>query len=255
MNSPLTNISSHHDRMKQTFADLLERFEGEEKGSAREELVQFLKREVVPHAVSEENVLYPEADEIVREHGRPTASMSVDHEWIENEIREIVDLLRDASGSGTGGELQARLGALYTVFSLHLDKEETVLVPLLEEHLDDSEKKNLMDRLSQDFQDRSRDASPEEVRNEKSSVPEENENIPELDVRDHPPAERHEKIFEQFENLEPGEAFILVNDHDPEPLYYQFEAEREGTFDWTYLQEGPEAWRVKISKTAPSASS
>jgi uncharacterized protein (DUF2249 family) len=46
-----------------------------------------------------------------------------------------------------------------------------------------------------------------------------------------------------------GEAFILVNDHDPKPLYYQFLHEREGFFIWEYLEEGPDQWRVRISET------
>ncbi|OYD06695.1 hypothetical protein CHM34_15370 [Paludifilum halophilum] len=40
----------------------------------------------------------------------------------------------------------------------------------------------------------------------------------------------------------------LVNDHDPKPLYYQFRAERTGSFEWEYLDQGPEVWRVAIRK-------
>ncbi len=71
-----------------------------------------------------------------------------------------------------------------------------------------------------------------------------------LDVRSVPPARRHTLIFETFEGLQPGEAFVLVNDHDPKPLYYQFQAERAGTFRWEYAEQGPEVWRVLIGKTA-----
>jgi uncharacterized protein (DUF2249 family) len=46
-----------------------------------------------------------------------------------------------------------------------------------------------------------------------------------LDVRAEPPARRHELIFDTYEQLEPGAGFVLVNDHDPKPLYYQFAAE------------------------------
>ena len=46
-------------------------------------------------------------------------------------------------------------------------------------------------------------------------------------------------------------AYVLVNDHDPKPLYYQFAAERAGTFTWQDLEEGPEAWRVEIGRVAP----
>lgn len=70
-----------------------------------------------------------------------------------------------------------------------------------------------------------------------------------LDIRPLPPAQRHPLIFQRFEALAPGETFILVNDHDPKPLYYQFQAERTGQFTWEYLQEGPQEWRVRVGRT------
>ena len=69
-----------------------------------------------------------------------------------------------------------------------------------------------------------------------------------LDVRTEPPARRHELIFESYGALGAGEGFILVNDHDPKPLYYQFDAEHKGDFTWKYLEEGPETWRVRIGR-------
>jgi uncharacterized protein (DUF2249 family) len=73
-------------------------------------------------------------------------------------------------------------------------------------------------------------------------------NRPVVDVREVPPAQRHPKIFGAFEDLVSGQSFELVNDHDPKPLYYQFQAERTGQFQWTYLEQGPTVWRVEISK-------
>jgi hypothetical protein len=46
-----------------------------------------------------------------------------------------------------------------------------------------------------------------------------------LDVREIAPRERHPLIFGTFDRLRPGESFILLNDHDPKPLYYQFNLE------------------------------
>lgn len=71
-----------------------------------------------------------------------------------------------------------------------------------------------------------------------------------LDVRTEIPKRRHELIFEAFADLAPGSAYVLVNDHDPKPLRYQFEAENSGEFSWEYLEEGPEVWRVRIGRTA-----
>ena len=73
-----------------------------------------------------------------------------------------------------------------------------------------------------------------------------------LDIRPLPPIQRHPLIFEQFEALGAGESFILVNDHDPKPLYYQFAAEFEGQFGWQYLEQGPDVWRVAITRVAGS---
>jgi uncharacterized protein (DUF2249 family) len=70
----------------------------------------------------------------------------------------------------------------------------------------------------------------------------------ELDVRVIPPREKHPAIFGAFDALGAGEAFTLVNDHDPFPLRHQFDATRNGLFDWTYLEQGPTVWRVQISR-------
>ena len=70
-----------------------------------------------------------------------------------------------------------------------------------------------------------------------------------VDVRAIIPRERHPPIFKMFDGLAPGDSFELVNDHDPKPLYYQLQAERPGALQWSYLQEGPEVWRVEVGRT------
>lgn len=62
------------------------------------------------------------------------------------------------------------------------------------------------------------------------------------------PRLKHPTIFEKFDSLLPGEAFIINNDHDPKPLYYQLLAERGQIFAWDYLENGPVTWQVKIAK-------
>ena len=75
-----------------------------------------------------------------------------------------------------------------------------------------------------------------------------------IDVRTIAPRERHALIFGRFDALLPGESLLLVNDHDPRPLYYQFQDRHTDQFDWTYLQAGPDLWRVQIGKTAMAKS-
>ena len=75
-----------------------------------------------------------------------------------------------------------------------------------------------------------------------------NESPVELDVRVIPPREKHPTIFRTFDSLISGQSMILINDHDPRPLRYQLVAERPDTFDWTYQEEGPAVWRVRIDR-------
>jgi len=77
---------------------------------------------------------------------------------------------------------------------------------------------------------------------------------PILDVRDMVPRERHPVIFDIIDKLEPGQAFVLVNDHDPKPLSYQLQAERPGQIEWEYLEQGPSTWKVRMTRLATPAS-
>lgn len=74
-----------------------------------------------------------------------------------------------------------------------------------------------------------------------------------LDVTQIEPRLKHPTIFEHFDALEQGESFIIHNDHDPRPLYYQLLGERGNIFTWDYLESGPETWRVQIAKPASAA--
>ena len=63
------------------------------------------------------------------------------------------------------------------------------------------------------------------------------------------PRQKHPTIFVRFDELVEGESLTIHNDHDPKPLYYQFQAERADQFTWNYVEQGPEVWSVVIGKT------
>lgn len=75
------------------------------------------------------------------------------------------------------------------------------------------------------------------------------ENI--LDVTLLEPRMKHPTIFQRFDALLPGENLIIHNDHDPKPLYYQMMGELGNIFQWEYLEQGPEWWKVKLTKNIP----
>ncbi|MDE2565753.1 MAG: DUF2249 domain-containing protein [Burkholderiales bacterium] len=73
-----------------------------------------------------------------------------------------------------------------------------------------------------------------------------------LDLRTLPPRERHPLIFARFDALAIGQSLQLVNDHNPQPLHFQFEDHAFGQFEWAALETGPAVWRIQITRIADS---
>jgi uncharacterized protein (DUF2249 family) len=74
-----------------------------------------------------------------------------------------------------------------------------------------------------------------------------------LNLRDIEPRERHATVFAAFKALDVGDALEIINDHDPDPLFFEFQTRAPGNFAWRYLQTGP-LWRVSIGKLGRSHS-
>ena|ERR1044071_3681427 len=75
-----------------------------------------------------------------------------------------------------------------------------------------------------------------------------------MDVRPIPCSIKHGLIIKTWLDLAVGDHFILLNDHDPVPLYYQFSAQWPGAFTWEHLVKSEEEFRVKITKLVATSS-
>lgn len=214
--------------------------EGEPLGHT---LAAFLESELMPHAAGEEAYLYPALDPVIREHGMPTATMRVDHEFIQGYVRQIAAVVTSLAHAAEDErpalrerlyDLALRLEALLEV---HLEKEERIYLPLFERYVPEQEQQRILDGMHE--------APDNGQAGERESGMEQT-----LDVRGLPPPQRHPVIFARFEALPVGGDFVLVNDHDPKPLYYQLHFEYNGQLIWEYAEEGPVVWRVRIGKPA-----
>lgn len=72
--------------------------------------------------------------------------------------------------------------------------------------------------------------------------------LPELDARTIPHAIRHGAIIGAAQQLQPGQAFALVAPHDPQPLLAQLHQLFGDQLAVDYLQRGPEAWKLKLTR-------
>lgn len=241
-------IRAHHRSLAETLDGYAAEVEASATGagasdlaSLLDHLTSFLANDLLPHARGEERSLYPALDPIIREHGSPTATMSVDHEYIGQFVRSITEsanALRAAperDRAELARQLDRQTLQLQSLFAVHLAKEERVYLPLIEQAVSAGDQHALLAALHEEAEGDTASASGE------ASA---------LDVRDIPPARRHPMIFGRFNALAVGESFVLINDHDPKPLYYQLVAEYAGQLVWEYLEQGPEVWRVRVGKAS-----
>lgn len=71
---------------------------------------------------------------------------------------------------------------------------------------------------------------------------------PELDARAIPHAIRHATIFGALSAVPSGSAMVLVAPHDPLPLLAQIADREAGAIEVSYLEHGPEAWRLRLAR-------
>lgn len=71
---------------------------------------------------------------------------------------------------------------------------------------------------------------------------------PVIDARLIPHAVRHAAIFGALDSLSSGQGLVVVAPHDPKPLLAQANARYEGGVTVDYLQQGPDAWHVRIGR-------
>jgi len=73
----------------------------------------------------------------------------------------------------------------------------------------------------------------------------EEEPLETIDLRNMEPVARHPIVIDRFKKLAEGEAFEIVNDHDPLPLYFQMNL----YFPSNELEERDDGYLLRIWKT------
>jgi iron-sulfur cluster repair protein YtfE (RIC family) len=102
------------------------------------EAVAFLQEHLVPHARAEEAALYPAVEQALSAPGA-TATMAADHREITRRIDQLAASVpenEDQLGDQQRESLRAQLYGLSAILHLHFAKEEDVLLPVLDAHLD-----------------------------------------------------------------------------------------------------------------------
>jgi len=146
-------IRNHHQGLSRRYIErvgIFIRSGAEENGDA---FVTFLRRELLPHSFGEEQDLYPVIDSLAREHELPTATMRIDHEFIQKYVHKIADALRAYHAASPADryplaeEIRGLGLQLHAILELHQEKEERVYLPLIERYLSAPLQERLLNQM------------------------------------------------------------------------------------------------------------
>lgn len=197
-------------------------------------LVRWCEDELVPHALAEEESMYPKA------HENPSARLLVDAMVAEH--REIVALIESLRVATNPVRAAATAQALMTLFKSHLVKENDQILPLLAASTEVS-LAEILDGMHELLGEKSEGGCGGDCTcNEENTLGE----LPELDARLVPHAIRHATIFGALDSITSGGGLVLLAPHDPLPLLKQVESRTPGRFTVDYLESGPDTWRLQF---------
>jgi iron-sulfur cluster repair protein YtfE (RIC family) len=108
-------------------------------------VLDFLRGHLVPHARAEEDVLYPAVERAMAAPGA-TSTMVADHREIVRRTDELA--VSAAAGPAAAPTLRRQLYGLRAILDLHFDKEEEVLLPVLDAQLTAEQAERLFAEMS-----------------------------------------------------------------------------------------------------------
>jgi iron-sulfur cluster repair protein YtfE (RIC family) len=115
------------------------------------EVISMLRHDLLPHARAEEAVLYPAVEQAMGAPGA-MATMVADHREIARRVEALAGTAAAIEGKVPRPDqledLRAQLLGLWAILLLHLEKEEDILLPVLDEHLSADEARALFDALA-----------------------------------------------------------------------------------------------------------
>lgn len=210
--------------------------------SAKDALVAWSRRELVPHAQAEEETLY-RAAATKHEARLLVQAMLAEH-------AEIVALVEELEHAKDTVAALGATAALRRVFAIHLAKENEQILPLLVAD-PQTNVAQLLDGMHEVIgghgADESSDTPAHGGGHGSCSCGEvDEEGYPELDVQTIPHAIRHATLFGAIDALSAGGGLILRATHDPVPLLAQLAQRSPGVHQVDYLERGPEFWRLQV---------
>ncbi|MGH3743967.1 MAG: DUF2249 domain-containing protein, partial [Mycobacteriales bacterium] len=221
--SVIVAIRAHHaqlaDELRRGTEAVLNAVRSGNPTRERAELHDWYRTELLPHAVAEERALYGPGEELAATR-LLVRGMIAEH-------RQLESLVADLGLADNALDVAIAAAAAHSLFVVHLGKENDLLLPALDRAgLDLGAILEGMHEILGHAAAGTPDAEGGGCGcgcgcgHDDAAAPLQigvAEDTPDgdLDVRTLPHAQRHEIIFGRLDRLEPGQALVILNDHDP----------------------------------------
>jgi uncharacterized protein (DUF2249 family) len=225
---------------------------------ARQDLLNYLRREILPHAQAEESALYPPAAALAA--GRLLVDAMIrEHRALNALVAELADATSVMQAAAAGR-------ALVALFATHLAKENDLVLPLLVTQPQVS----LADLLAGMHELLASDdaGAPTSAAKAPSPAggcdgracgcggdqPTSSAAAPllsvdtRLDVRNVPHSQRHALVLSTVAALPPGDAVVLVASHAPRPVLAEVNDRFGDEIRAQWLQSGPDVWQIRLER-------
>lgn len=239
-------IEEHHGALMGMLAIRVEslvgaasRRDAEAAATATADLVAWCEKELVPHALAEEAALYPAA------HSMTEGRLLVNSLLAEHQV--LTRLVRELSSSADPVRAAATATALRVLFDSHQATENEAIVPLLVADPGVS-LAGLLEDMHGGMTEQGDSSEPGCAGHQCSCGESDESGYPELDARAVPHAIRHATIFGALDSVPAGGGMVLLAPHDPLPLLAQLEQRAPGEYEVSYVERGPETWRLRFDR-------
>jgi uncharacterized protein (DUF2249 family)/iron-sulfur cluster repair protein YtfE (RIC family) len=228
-----------------------------EAEQARSDLLDFVRREILPHARAEERVLYPPAASA--DAGLLVRSMIDEHRVLAALVTQLADATSPVRAA-------AAAQALATLFAVHLAKENDLVLPLLVAAAEVSlaallagMHELLGDEPGQETAGRAGGCGGDGgcgcggAQGPSDAVAPVLTVDTRLDVREVPHDQRHALVLSTVAGLPAGEAVVLIASHAPRPVLAEIDHRFGGQIRTQWLQSGPQVWQVRLERVTQPA--
>jgi len=212
----------------------------EEQSVRRDEIIEmanFINDDINNHFLKEEKYLFPILAGIPGMTEGPLKLIKYEHDKYWNISLKFLELLERQLSDKLNDEDIAKLKnigrTLITLLRVHIDKEDNVLFPMVEQYLDDEILLETADNIC--FSE-----GPIEIES----------NVIIMDVSHTKKSERQQEIIDTFNNMPQGKEIKIINNNRLKYLHNKFENKCRGRYAWRVDEEGPDKWVALIKKVA-----